>query len=188
MAEQQELYRQKIIELDSILTADWDFTQCIFSGCDLSDYGFNGILDECRFEDCNLSLTTFKGAKLQGVKFLRCKLMGINFTEVSSLGLALEFAECLIRSCNFNNLPLPKTAFHQCEIIETDFMGTRLAGSSFAGSTFRLVTFHNTDLNKADFSTAQGYLINPLNNQIKDALFSLPEAVSLLQCMGVKLK
>jgi uncharacterized protein YjbI with pentapeptide repeats len=101
--------------------------------------------------------------------------------------MTLGFSQCLIRSCNFNFLKLPKTPFLECTIIETDFIGTNLKSSNFSGSTFRNVSFNNTNLCETNFQNAQGYVINPLTNQIKAAVFSLPDAISLLESMGVKL-
>ncbi|MBN2830324.1 MAG: pentapeptide repeat-containing protein [Candidatus Cloacimonetes bacterium] len=174
-------------ELSPDSTKSNDFFKCLFKSCDLTDFHFDGILDTCTFEECNLSLTSFKHSKLQGVKFLNCKLLGINFTECSPLGLALAFKSCMIRSCNFNYLDLSKTVFSGCNIFETDFIGTNLTGSNFSYSEFQNVTFHNTILINADFTNAHEYQINPLSNQIKNAKFSLPDAVSLLSNMGVKL-
>ncbi len=178
-----------------VFTGSWvqepglhDFTGCKWAGCDLSGQRFAGILDRCEFEDCNLSLTIFEQAKLQDVRFLRCKLLGVDFTRCSSLGLALSFRECLIASCNFNYLVLPGTCLSGCEIRETDFVGCNLSRSSFAGSVLHGVTFHETNLAGADFTAVQGYRINPLTNHVKDARFGLPEAVSLLECMGIKLQ
>ncbi|MBM3713440.1 MAG: pentapeptide repeat-containing protein, partial [Actinobacteria bacterium] len=126
--------------------------------------------------------------KLQDVKFSACKLEGIDFTKVNALGLAISFHGCLIRNCNFSFLELKGTAFIECEIADTDFIGSRLQESSFAQTTFRHVTFHETDLRKADFTQATGYLINPLTCNLKAARFSLPDAVVLLEEMGIVLE
>ena len=179
---------QQFEDVNGIELCGSSFTACKFIACDLSELAFDGILDSCAFLDCNLSLTSFAHAMLQGVKFERCKLVGVDFTRCNALGLTLQFSECLIRSCNFNLLDLKKTKFIECDIVETDFMGTNLKEASFRQSSFRTVTFHNTVLIKANFTGATGYLINPLNNQIKDAIFSLPDAIALLECMGVKLQ
>lgn len=184
---QPEQVGQEFKELQGVETQETDFTDCRFVECDVSGLHFSGILDRCMFEECNLSLTSFEKAKLQGVKFVKCKLQGIDFTRCNDLGLSVGFNECLIRSCNFNFMELKKTEFQHCEISETDFVGCDLTQSSFAHSVLHSVTFHETKLGKADFTDAQGYNINPLTNDIKGAKFSLPEAVSLLHSMGIKL-
>lgn len=183
----RDYLNQSFDEASELEPAGSSYTNCQFTACDLSDLAFDGILDTCAFHDCNLSLTSFTGAMLQGVSFIRCKLVGVDFTRCNALGLALHFAECLIRSCNFNLLDLRKTQYVQCDIVESDFMETNLKEANFSHTGFRTVTFHNTILVKANFTGATGYQINPLNNQIKDAVFSLPDAIVLLECMGVKL-
>jgi fluoroquinolone resistance protein len=184
----QELYDREFTSSNDFQPAGQDFTKCKFSHCDLTGLHFDGILDACLFQDCNLSLTSFESAKLQGVSFLNSKLVGVDFTRCHTLGLVLSFKDCLITSCNFNFIALKKTSFCNCQLQETDFVGTDLQESNFTNAVLRAVTFHNTNLTKADFTGAQGYLINPLTNSIKGAKFALPEAVSLLECMGVNLK
>jgi len=184
----EELELKTISNLLDIPSEAINFTKCTFMRCDLSGYKFSGILDSCVIKECNLSLTSFKDAKLQRVSFDSCKLMGIDFTQCNSLGLTINFTECLIRSCSFNYLDLKKAGFTKCEISETDFIAANLKESNFSGTTFRSVTFHDTNLTKANFTGAHDYNINPMTNQIKGAIFNLPDAVSLLECMGIKLQ
>lgn len=184
----EELELQIITDVKDIPESVINFTKCTFLHCDLSEYMFNGLLDCCVFKECNLSLTSFKNTMLQDVAFESSKLMGVDFTNVNALGLTIKFQDCLLRSCNFNFLNLKKTPFLKCEIIETDLIGCNLTESSFIGTTFKAVTFHNTNLTKADFTDAHDYKINPLTNQIKGAFFCLPDAIALLECMGIKLR
>ncbi len=165
----------------------YDFYKCNFINCDFTDLSFNGILDRCTFNNCNLTLTSFKHAKLQDVLFDNCKLLGINFNDSDKLGLKVRFKACLIRSCNLNYLELKNTDYIDCIIIETDFVGANLSNCNFMNTEFKGVMFHNTNLSKADFTGAKDYIINPLTNSITDAKFSLPDAVSLLTSMGIKL-
>jgi fluoroquinolone resistance protein len=186
-AQTQEIYGQQFKGLYGFEQAEADISGCSFAECDFTEVHFSGILESCSFTDCNLSLASFEGAKLQDVKFSGCKLEGVDFTRVNALGLAIGFERCLIRNCNFSFVELKGTSFRECEIADTDFIGSKLKESSFAKAVFRNVTFHETDLVKADFTEATGYLINPLTCMVKGAKFSLPDAVSLLECMGIKL-
>ncbi|MCK9310296.1 MAG: pentapeptide repeat-containing protein [Candidatus Cloacimonetes bacterium] len=183
----EDVNDQTIADLDGLCLTGRNFSHCRFESCDFSQLCFDGILDSCTFKDCNLSLTSFGDAMLQGVSFEGSKLVGVDFTRCNTLGLGLCFSGCLLRSCNFNFMDIQKTSFKECEIIETDFIGSNLAGSNFTGTSFSSVSFNNTNLSKAKFLGAQGYAINPLNNNIRNATFSLPEAISLLDCMGIKL-
>jgi uncharacterized protein YjbI with pentapeptide repeats len=182
----EDIEDQTIEDLNELCLRGHNFSHCRFE-CDLSELRFDGILDSYVFKDCNLSLTSFQDAMLQGVSFESSKLVGVDFTRCNTLGLGISFEQCLLRSCNFNFMELKKTRFKDCEIIETDFIGSNLAESNFIGSSFSSVSFNNTNLSKAKFNGAHGYAINPLNNNIKNATFSLPDAVALLECMGIKL-
>ena len=46
---------------------------------------------------------------------------------------------------------------------------------------------HQCDLRKADFRDATGYKVDILGSRMKDARFSLPEAVNLLADLKIKL-
>ena len=47
--------------------------------------------------------------------------------------------------------------------------------------------FYQCDLRKADFRDAAGYKVDILGSRLKDAKFSLPEAVNLLADLRIKL-
>jgi len=60
--------------------------------------------------------------------------------------------------------------FAKCEMQMVNFMGTELHETEF----------YHCDLRKADFRDATGYKVDILGSRLKDAKFSLPEAVNLL--------
>jgi len=82
---------------------------------------------------------------------------------------------------------MKKAVFSTCEISDTDFQSAGLSEADFTGTRFREARFHNTNLEKADFIQAEGYQVDPRNNQIKKAQFSLPEALSLLDYFEIEL-
>ena len=67
------------------------------------------------------------------------------------------FAKCEMQLANFKSVELHETEFYQC------------------------------DLRKADFWDATGYKVDILGSRLKDAKFSLPEAVNLLADLKIKL-
>lgn len=48
--------------------------------------------------------------------------------------------------------------------------------------------FTRCDLRKADFCGAEGYAIALADNQLKDARFSFPEVVNLLEGTGIRIE
>ena len=75
--------------------------------------------------------------------------------------------------------------------------GNEIVGSMFAKCGMQLADFKGTELHetefyqcalrKADFRDATGYKVDILGSRLKDAKFSLPEAVNLLADLKIKL-
>jgi uncharacterized protein YjbI with pentapeptide repeats len=162
------------------------FAHCIFENCDLTKCNLTGAkFVDCVFKRCNLSLAKLDGCRLQGVAFYECKFMGTNFGVCDPLFLSLRFFHCLIDTCNFSDLSLKGTVFEHSHIRETHFTHANLTEANFAGSDLRGSIFHNTDLSHANFVGARDYAINPLTNQLKQARFSMPDVVTLLDSLGI---
>lgn len=70
-------------------------------------------------------------------------------------------------------MKLHKTKFTKCEMVEVDFGRADLTGSSFNDCDLRNAVFDNTNLSKCDFRKANNYIIDPENNKISKAKFSL---------------
>jgi len=68
--------------------------------------------------------------------------------------------------------------FREADLSDAEFSGTDLSGSIFI----------NTILDGADFRRASDYNISPTENSISKAVFSLPEAMSLLYSMDIRLE
>ena len=61
-----------------------------------------------------------------------------------------------------------------------DFTGADLTGSAFDHCNLLKATFENTNLEKADFTTAEHYTIDPALNKIKKAKFGMMGLPGLL--------
>ena len=166
-----------------------EFCNCDFCDCDFSGGDFSGArFDSCSFEACNFSLVKFASTALHKVRFERCKLLGVVFSEIDSLLLEISFQGCLLQNCDFSRLNLKGTVIRNSELRENDFINCNLSGADFYGSNLERSVFHDCDLSKADFSNAVAYTINPLQNRLTKAVFELPEAASLLRELGVLIK
>ena len=75
-------------------------------------------------------------------------------------------------SCNFSDLDLKNTPFHECTIRDTHFKEINLTGADFRGSDLSGNLFHNTNLNKSNFVNAVNYSINPLTNKLSNILWA----------------
>jgi len=164
------------------------FYDCKFIDCDFTESDFsNSIFSECIFKTSNLSLITINESKFHDVYFDGCKILGVDFTPLSKLILEIGFKNSQIIKCIFASLELGGTDFINCQIIQTDFYDTILKKSNFSGSDLKETIFENADLTGANFKDSKNYLINPLKNKIKNAEFTMPEAIVLLESLEVKI-
>ncbi|MDZ7819902.1 MAG: hypothetical protein U5K55_15400 [Aliarcobacter sp.] len=58
----------------------------------------------------------------------------------------------------------------------------------FDNCDLELTSFIKNNLKKANFETSKNYLIDPNQNDISNAQFSLPEALSFLSLLPIKIK
>lgn len=160
-----------------------------FSGTDFSNADFSDAeFESCKFIDCNLSNINVSGTKFSEVVFIESKLMGIPFLHSNPFAIEISFIGSRLISCNFTEMKLRRTAFTKCELTECFFQESDLSGSDFSDSVFSETLFHNTNLEKCNFSGAQGYSINPVNNNIRKAVFTAPDVLNLLNDFDIKIK
>jgi uncharacterized protein YjbI with pentapeptide repeats len=70
---------------------------------------------------------------------------------------------------------------------ETDFTETDLSASLFDNCDLQRAIFHKTMLEKTDFCTSFHFSIDPENNRIKKARFSIIGVVGLLDKYGIEI-
>ncbi|MGL1892806.1 MAG: pentapeptide repeat-containing protein [Spirochaetaceae bacterium] len=180
--------------IDSLQGADKSiiykvFSNCTFNSCDFSNTNFSETtFEDCIFNDCNFSVSNFFQTKFRGVKFDGCKLLGLNFRKCDQFVIDFEFNNCLIQGCSFSDMKLNKIKFLKSSVIDCDFFDSFLSGADFSGCDLSETNFLHSDLRKANFKGAKKYIINPSANKIEKAIFSLPEAMSLLRDYKIIIK
>ncbi|MCP3773304.1 pentapeptide repeat-containing protein [Paenibacillus sp. MZ04-78.2] len=178
-------YSQK--EVTSVRFYDCTFTKCDFSETVFKDCKFSG----CTFENCNLSLIQVLDSDFSQVSFTHSKLIGINWSEMTpprKIGSGLlRFEECTLSHSTFIGLTLPKCVITRCTAKNVDFREADLTEANMSSTDFSESLFDRTNLTAADFSFATNYMIDPGLNPIRKAKFTLPEAISLLNCMDIQL-
>lgn len=70
--------------------------------------------------------------------------------------------------------------FSNSKLIEADFTGSDLTSSVFTNCELSRAIFKNTNIENADFRTSYNYSIDPENNRIKKAKFSIYGITGLL--------
>jgi len=84
-------------------------------------------------------------------------------------------------------LKLRRIQIQDCVAVDVDFREADLSQADFSGTDLSDSLFLVTDLTQADLSRARNYRIDPSQNVVKKAKFSLPEAMSLLYGLDIVL-
>ena len=115
------------------------------------------------------------------VRFLECKMLGMQFDACNPFGLALSFDSCLLNHTSFYKMNIKKTVFKNSSLLEVDFAESDLTEAVFDLCDLAMANFEQTILEKVDFTTASHYSIDPENNRIKKAKFSISGISGLLE-------
>ncbi|MCP3967235.1 MAG: pentapeptide repeat-containing protein [Lentisphaerae bacterium] len=183
---EDETFKQ--INATGLVFGKKEFFGCTFKNCDFSKSNLtNAVFEDCTFNSCNLSLCNVLNTSFRMIEFKHCKLTGIDFCDVNTFSLDIKFYNSRVQMCSFSDLDLKGGCFKFCQIFESDFFGTNLQKVSFQNSDLAQSKFQDVNLEKANLKGAKNYQINPLINIINGAIFSLPEAISLLNAFEIKL-
>ena len=186
----EEVLRDERLESRQIDSSE--FHECEFASSVLTGSEFRACrFVECTFWQCDLSLVGLPHTTFSACRFEDSKLVGINWTEASwpetRLWVPVGFARCVVSHSTFMGLNLAGVRFSDCVAQDVDFRDSDLSRADFGGTDLSKSLFVNTDLTEADLSSARNYRIDPRENTIVNAKFSLPEAISLLDGLGVEL-
>ena len=174
-----EVFENITLQTTPLAFGDYEvctFKNCDFSNSDLSDMNFS----DCEFSGCNFSLVKLLNTTLRDVRFTNCKILGLHFEECNNLMISFEFTGCMLSVCSFFRLRLKKTRFINSKINDIDFTETDLNHSLFDNCDLHLSVFHNTNLEGADFTNSFNYSIDPEQNRIRKAKFSISGLPGLL--------
>lgn len=173
---------EEIVKKDSAyLQLAKEYDNCVFKQCDFSESVLTSFdFIDCRFEDCNLSLVKLNNTGLKSCDFINCKMTGIDFEPCNDFLFSVSFRACQLDFSSFHKKKLKKTPFIDCSLKETDWNETDITEAVFDNCNLELATFYRANLEKADFRTAYNFSINPNNNRMKKAKFSLSGLPGLL--------
>lgn len=166
---------------------DCTFVRCSFAGCTFRTCRFVN----CTFQQCDLSLIQVPESTFSGTRFEDSKVIGVDWTQADwaavGLGDPIGFFKCAISHSTFIGLSLKELQIKDCIATDVDFREADLTRADFAGTDLSESLFSKTNLTEADLSSARNYHIPPEQNILKQAKFSLPEAMALLYSMDIVL-
>lgn len=164
-----------------------EFEGCRFVNCRFLEAGLgNCRFIDCRFEHCDLSLAVVTGARFRTVTFHECKAVGVNWAHSSGL-VGVRFEGCKLDNASLAGLDLRHACFKGSSMAGVDFQQTRLDQADLSGTRLQGAIFLGTSLVKADLRGAEGYCFDPRENKLKGTLVSAPEALALLEVLGLKI-
>jgi fluoroquinolone resistance protein len=169
-----------------------EFYDCTFVHCSFAESLFiHCRFIHCTFKQCDLSLVQVSNSAFSAVKMERSKILGVDWTRAdwssTRLGDPIGFFKCDLSHSTFIGLSLRGIHIRDCIASNVDFREADLSQADFAGTDLTESLFSKTNLTEADLSRARNYHIDPGQNILKQARFSLPEAMSLLYSLDIVL-
>ena len=180
--------RFKGLDFSGQTLTETEFENCVFQKCEFVESEFKSCeFTECKFVNCRLSATKVTDSRFMNVTFIDSKVIGLDWIRASSV-MFLSFDRCDISMSNFAGLELGEFSLIESVAREVNFVETVLQKSDMSGTDFELARFLKTDLRQANFIDAKNYLIDVTSNKLKGAKFKMPEAIELLDGLGVEVE
>ena len=182
----------KEVRVEHVELVSSEFHDCVFFHSSFAGSVFRHCrFVNCLFRECDLSLIKVPESRFTHSRFENSKIIGVNWTEAHwpKAGLAnpISFSQCAISHSTFMGLRLQSIQIRDCVPTHVDFREADLSQADFGGTDLSESIFGKTNLSETDLSRARNYRIDPGQNILKQARFSLPEAMSLLHSMGIVL-
>jgi len=167
-----------------------EFNDCVFKNC-----RWNGVRVQnctflgCTFEHCSLSGVVFSFCQMQDAWLLNSGFRAIAWGGLQGRSILVQpigkAENCAFLYNEFSSMALAGFDFSSCTFTSCTFDDCKLTGANFNGARLGRSQFTRCDLQKADFRMAEGYAIDPSQNQMKGARFSFPDVVALLDQSGI---
>ena len=107
-------------------------------------------------------------------------MLGFRCDSCDQLGMTVRFENCMLDHASFYQVKLNHTVFKSTTLREVDFSEADLRNAILDQCDLLNATFDHSNLERANLSTALNYSIDPENNRIQGARFSLGSVVGLL--------
>lgn len=160
---------------------DMEFAGCCFENCNFSEGDFShAVFEQCRFINCNLSMIKLTSTSFKTVDFYNCKITGADFSHCNDFIFEVSFHHSILDYVTFIQLNMKNFQFDECQIHDANFTRANLESAAFHHCDLQGAIFERTNLIRSDLSTAYNFIIDPNNNSIKKAKFSLSGLPGLL--------
>ena len=158
-----------------------NYENCKFINCNFSEVNLSGInFLDCYFDGCNMGMAKLGKTGFRNIQFTGCKLLGLHFDHCNTIGLEMQFDNCILNLSSFYQLKLKCIVFKNSILHEVDLAAADLSNAVFDNCDLKGAMFESTIIEHADFRTAYNYSIDPAKNKIKKAKFSMAGLIGLL--------
>jgi fluoroquinolone resistance protein len=115
-------------------------------------------------------------------------MLGMRIENLGLLSTNLIFSHCQMDFVSLSHLNLTGVQFEDCSLKEADFTEADLEGAEFINCDLHKALFYRTNLQGADFSSALRIQLDPEENSLRKARFSLEALPGLLVKYGIKIE
>jgi fluoroquinolone resistance protein len=177
---------EAFVDVDVARCAGVEVYKCRFERCRFVEAVLDKVVfEDVEFVDCDLTRVRFGHSSLRGVRFVRCKLLGVDFSRAADHP-DVAFDGCSLSYAVFDGVALKGVRFLECQLGEASFVGSDLRDADFARSDLTRAVLRDAKLGGADFSTSTALLLDPARNDSNDALISVETAIHLAQAAGLR--
>jgi fluoroquinolone resistance protein len=167
---------------------DKEFCRCTFRNAKLQQTRWARTrLEDCVFEACDLTRALPAQLALRSVEFVRCKLMGIDWSHLGDYP-DVKFVECNLRYSSFVTTALRKTRFERCSMHEANFLQVDLGQAVFEECELAGARFEGCDLRGASFLRSLECFVDPSKNKVQGARVPTETARLIAQSFGMKIE
>ena len=175
------------LDLEAADLSHKEFVDCRFTNVKLQTSRWKrAVLEDCVFEGCDLTRIVPAQLGLRGVKYQRCKMLGIDWSGLGEFPV-VSFVECNLSYCSFLSISAQKTVFKDCVMVEATFADADFSKAVFASCQLAGARFQKCNLEQANFAGSRDLLLDPTGNRVKGASIPLESALLLAASFGFKI-
>ena len=164
------------------------YESCTFTGCNFSGVFFRACdFEDTVFDGCNLALAVPEETGFHRVRFVGSKLTGVDFGRSRDLLFSPAFERCDLDYALFPRKRLKGVRFDGSTLRGAIFSDCDLSEAVFDGCDLTDTLFGRCNLERADFTGALHYVIDPENNRMKNAAFAPEGLAGLLRKYGLNI-
>ncbi len=169
------------------------FAQCTFDQAKLTGVTFSACeFDECTIIASDLSLTDLTDCVFKETRLAGSRSVGVNWTKTrwpdKPLEPPIQFTESILDYSIFTGLNLRDLVMRDCRAHDVDFSECDLNSAVLDGTDLTGARFVDTNLSRVSLLRATNYFIDPVTSRVKGAVVDVPEGLSILKAIGVRIE